>query len=748
MISDKRECINKCVEDDDYKYEFRKKCYKSCPEGSIQSINNTASNQYYCQAVCTEENPFEILATQECVKNCNINDIKNNLCILNYKTNKDNKENNNENKKEEEEDLKEQELMNQNVEESLASGEYNTSNLDNGEDDIIKDDKMTITITTTQNQKDNKNNNMTVIDLGECETLLRKEYKIPDSETLYMKKVDLIQEGMKIPKVEYDVYCKFSGTNLVKLNLTVCKNSRISLSVPVEISESLDKLNSSSGYYNDICYVATSDKGTDISLKDRKTEFIEGKKTVCQDGCDFSDYDYKTQKADCSCKVKESSSSILDMKINTTQLKENFMDVKNIANINLMGCYDVLFSLNGIKLNIACFSIIPIAIFHISAIIIFYASQKSKIFSKISDIQYGINNWDLVVADEKEKKRKERRNKLKKKINKNEKLIFKKKKENLTTTGEKNNEIIHLPNELDYYYFSTFLYKPNNPPKKNKIIKNKNNININTQNKENNFCNQIDNDDSNRSNILNSKENKDEIIVKSKEIMSYTDQELNELTYPLALKLDKRTFCTYYISLIKTRHILFFSFFYSRDYNSRIIKIDLFFISFTIYFAVNALFFNDKTMHKIYEDQGSFNLVYQLPQIAYSSLISSILNFLLKLLALSESNIINLKKNKNKENLDKRVTDLNQILNKKFIFYYIISTFFLLFSWYYLSMFCAIYRQTQYHLIKDTLISFGISLIYPFGLYLLPGMFRIPSLSNSRKKRIYLYSISKLLQII
>ena len=153
-------------------------------------------------------------------------------------------------------------------------------------------------------------------------------------------------------------------------------------------------------------------------------------------------------------------------------------------------------------------------------------------------------------------------------------------------------------------------------------------------------------------------------------------------------------------------------------------------------------------MHKIYEDQGSFNLVYQLPQIAYSSLISFVFDYLLNLLALSESNIINLKKNKNKDNLDKRVTDLNQILNKKFIFYYIISTFFLLFSWYYLSMFCAIYRQTQYHLIKDTLISFGISLLYPFGLYLLPGMFRIPSLSNRRKKRIYLYNISTLLQII
>ncbi len=63
-------------------------------------------------------------------------------------------------------------------------------------------------------------------------------------------------------------------------------------------------------------------------------------------------------------------------------------------------------------------------------------------------------------------------------------------------------------------------------------------------------------------------------------------------------------------------------------------------------------------------------------------------------------------------------------------------------------MFCAIYINTQYHLIKDTLISFGLSLIYPFGIYLLPGLLRIPSLSNHKNKKEYLYEISKFIQMI
>ena len=63
-------------------------------------------------------------------------------------------------------------------------------------------------------------------------------------------------------------------------------------------------------------------------------------------------------------------------------------------------------------------------------------------------------------------------------------------------------------------------------------------------------------------------------------------------------------------------------------------------------------------------------------------------------------------------------------------------------------MFCAIYTNTQNHLIKDTLISFGLSLIYPFGIYLLPGFFRIPALSKRKNKRECLYKVSKIFQML
>ena len=82
--------------------------------------------------------------------------------------------------------------------------------------------------------------------------------------------------------------------------------------------------------------------------------------------------------------------------------------------------------------------------------------------------------------------------------------------------------------------------------------------------------------------------------------VNYNDYELNNLSYNEALKIDKRIFSQYYLSLLRTNHILIFSFYTSTDYNSKLIKIILFLFSFCLYFTTNALFFNDATIQLFY----------------------------------------------------------------------------------------------------------------------------------------------------
>jgi hypothetical protein len=225
-----------------------------------------------------------------------------------------------------------------------------------------------------------------------------------------------------------------------------------------------------------------------------------------------------------------------------------------------------------------------------------------------------------------------------------------------------------------------------------------------------------------------------------------TDYEMNKLKYKDAIELDKRTYLQYYWSLLKTKQLLIFTFYFNKDYNSYIIKITLFLFAFALYLTVSALFFNDDTIHRIYQDQGLFNFVYNIPQIFYSSIISALINIIVKSLSLSEKEIVAIKKESNPISLNIKIIKVIHCLQLKFILFFIISNAFLFLFWFYISCFCAVYRNTQFHLMKDTLLSFFVSLLYPFIINLIPIFMRIPAIKAKNKE--LLYKISKIVQLI
>ena len=758
LISKNNTCIDNCI--DEYKYEYNGKCYNNCTIYIKNSYYNICINEtleknilistettnILNEIICTETKPFEIIETNTCKENCEINDIIEKKCELRFIKNETQDKNNN--------IIIEQDIYLKNIEIGFTSENYNISELD-GKDIILENNNLKIILTTSDNQKNNKNNNITSIDLGDCEKELRKYYNISYNKKIYMMKIDNSQDGYKIPKIEFYVYSKLNNTNLIKLNLSVCSNINVDIFVPMEIKENLDILNTKSGYYNDICYSSTTDDGIYISLNVRKEKYINEKKAVCQDDCYFDKYDDKTQRVKCSCKVKESPESTKDMIIDIDKLTKNIIKVKNIANMKLLICFKHLFTKDGLISNIGFYSIVLIILLHIVCLFIFFIKQQYAIKRIINDISFNTNKNEPSKI---EKSRISKNFKINKYIN-NKKVNSRTKIKNSNSLkNNKKNSIRNISKKSDIQK----KMKKNNPPrKKGKSINIKNNNN-NIINTRNNYRNKIifNNFNINNEKTIESKIetkynygsvaanlNKKTIKFKKKNI-EYIDEEMNDLSYELALKYDKRTFCVYYISLLRTKHNFIFTFFNNNDYNSKIIKIDLFFISFVIYYFVNAPFFNQDLLDKIYNENGTFDFINQLPQTIYSALISVVLNTFLRLLALSNSAIIKFKKSKPKQNIKEIKNSLLIKLRVKFILFFILGFVFLTFFWYYLSIFSAIYRSTQIHLLKDTLISFSESFISPLGIYLIPGLFRIPALSKPREKRIYLYKFSKILQML
>ena len=100
---------------------------------------------------------------------------------------------------------------------------------------------------------------------------------------------------------------------------------KIEISIPVIINDILDKYDPKNDYYNNICTKATSKYNTDITIYDRRNEFIKNNMSLCEDNCELIDYDYNNNKAKCSCKVKKFlSNSILSKDTSVLTLQEHF----------------------------------------------------------------------------------------------------------------------------------------------------------------------------------------------------------------------------------------------------------------------------------------------------------------------------------------------------------------------------------------------------------------------------------------
>ena len=85
------------------------------------------------------------------------------------------------------------------------------------------------------------------MDLGQCEDTLKNDYNLSDNDSLYILQIISEEIGMKIPKVEYEVYYPlYNKNNLTKLDLSSCKNTKIEITISVKINDTLDKYNASS----------------------------------------------------------------------------------------------------------------------------------------------------------------------------------------------------------------------------------------------------------------------------------------------------------------------------------------------------------------------------------------------------------------------------------------------------------------------------------------------------------------------
>ena len=157
--------------------------------------------------------------------------------------------------------------------------------------------------------------------------------------------------------------------------------------------------------------------------------------------------------------------------------------------------------------------------------------------------------------------------------------------------------------------------------------------------------------------------------------------------------------------------------------------------------ALNTFFFSDDSMHKLFLNYGKYDFIQQIPQITYSTIISSLIEIFLCFLSLTDKYIYQLKSYLIKGNIRNIKKIITYIHIKLIIFFIFIFIFFGIY-WYIISVFCGVYRNTQIAFIKDSIISFSICLLYPFILYFISACLRVCSLRDSKKRFKCVYNFS------
>ena len=593
-----------------------------------------------------------------------------------------------------------------------------------GKELLIKgEDNFVYQITTTDNDKNtlngNKNNtynNVSKIDLGYCENILKEYNNIESNISLIMIKFEKITNISKERILQYEIYEPYNKT---KLNLSLCDNTTISIYSPVILSNKLTQLykeienmgydlfDINSAFYQDICIPFKSPNGTDVLLADRISYYFHNNETICQSNCKMSNYSFESQYLKCDCDTSNSQIITRDInKFTPKTIYKSFEDTLKFSNYKVLLCYKLPFRIKSITTNIGSIIVIIIFIIYLIFLIIFCFKGITQFKSYFNN---GINNNNI------------------------ESIIKNNKKLNAYNKNSKNKHHIHPNKSSSRKKFNIVIFPPKKKSfsSKNKSSKNNFFINISRNSSQQNIGD------------YSSKVNQIVPLRQSSEIYNTTKKvNKNKVNYKILEKIkkhneeetknNKKSFFKIYWSILRMKHIILFTFFVRNDYNIIYIKFERFIFSIATYMALNVFFFADETMHKIHLDYGKYNFLQQIPQLIFSTIASQLIDILARYFGLTEKHYYEIKKLK--ENIEYKTKSIVNCIKVKIIIFFVFTFLMLIFYWYTIACFCSVYENTQIIFIKDSISSFALGLLYPFLLYLALAVFKFITSNKTLKK--------------
>ena len=543
-----------------------------------------------------------------------------------------------------------------------------------------------------------KSEQTSTLDISECSKLLKKKYGLSDEEDLMVIKGDLLKEYNEYlgQTTEYQLFstslgaflplsaCEEAGTTVTVINpfeslLGSFQNRESYQSVA---DNGYNVFDYESPFYNDICAPFTNENGNDVLLEDRRKDYFNEKLNLCEEGCQFVEYSISSNTITCKCNTKSApgETSKEYTSLESKKMPENFKDyISKRSNIEVFKCSSQVFSSQGQKNNFGSYVLLAGLASFIGTIVFHFLKEKARM----------AHNFDDLI--------------------------------------EKNNI-------------------PSNPPKPVAAKEDKHSKKEKHEKKEEKH-HQKDNKKDTNIKVREGKKIREENIAQPskhplskprhlKKDLTLTDMQLNFAPYETAVEKDKRSFLKYYWSLLKMKQLCIFTFYTSEDYILRTSKIVLFILFVSFYFAFTALFFNDSIMRAIYIYKGNTNAAVHVPNIILSSLCCLIMSLIVRFVSLNERDISKILQCPIDERT-KLVSNLKQMLKIKLYILYGVAGALIALCWYYVAAFCAVFKNSQGHYFVNVLVAFIVCNAWPCVISLIPAFLRKKALDLRTSENLY-----------
>ena len=766
-IREKNICIDKCKNDDNYKYGYKGICLVSCPINTLEK-----------DFLCLEEEETDRLSDESSELNTLVNietilsDIENNPTdkeSIKFDTEKivldtvdiltDEESNKNHKEYIESDNIIEtfkSDFINSNVC-TISEKEVSFINFQENEggiNDIIKNYKDKYYYTNKHIlQLNNKNYNIIIykdtdcieelsinvpkIDFGECyNKALSKTNQTNNLIIVYAE-----NRQTKNPNSTYSLYDpitadKIDGKTICSQDIIILeknisfffqnKNKNFEL-MQYLIDLGVDIFNPKDPFFQDICYRLESPLKKDITLKDRILSFYPDIQ-LCDAGCEYKGVNFTSMSCSCLCVFNDIVNN--DLIKDNIFIEENINDIIDIlsnSNLEVLKCYKYIFKY--MDKSIGGFIILISFLNCITFTIIFYLKDMSKLENYIIKITEKYLNCILIKENIDIKGGGI--------LAKDKNLLILNEKE---TDSKKKRSIKNIPHN-----------KKELPPIKKKdfssTIKNESiSINKIELNSKDSILNKKDISQNNKINGENTKKKSKNDI--DKEFFDdYLTTSIEDLDFEDTMRKDHRSFFEYLCDSIVDNQIIINTFYSSEPLRPITLKIILFNINIVIYFIVNGLFYSEDYISEIYhtENEKFFSFIPRsINRFVYSTLVSIVISFLIDCFFIEEKKIkgIFLREKDDRIILKTEIVRLIKELESRYFSLILIVFIILIISLYYLLCFNYVYPHMQEEWIKSSIIIMIILQVLSILTCFLESVLRFISFYYKSER---IYKLSKLI---